>query len=90
MIRVLVYLLVVAALAAGCVWLADRPGDVVIVWLGRRVETSVMVLFLTVVLIAISATIFWSLARAVVALPRSVRNSLRARRSTRGYLALSQ
>ncbi len=90
MIRVLVYLLVVAALAAGCVWLADRPGDVVIVWLGRRVETSVMVLLLAVMLIAVLATMLWSLVRAVMAFPRSVRDSLRARRGTRGYLALSQ
>ena len=90
MIRVLGYLLVVAALAVCCVWLADRPGDVVIVWLGRRVETSVMVLVLAVVLAAVLATIVWSLIRAFMALPRSVRDSLRTRRGTRGYLALSQ
>jgi HemY protein len=89
MIRVLVYLLLVAALAVGCVWLADRPGDVVIVWLGRRVETSVMVLVLAVILIAVLTTLLWSLVRGVIALPRSVRDSLRTRRSARGYLALS-
>ena len=44
MIRVVVYLVVVGLLAFGAVWLADRPGDVAITWLGRRIETSVMVL----------------------------------------------
>ena len=32
MIRVVIYLLIVGLLAAGAVWLADRPGDVMITW----------------------------------------------------------
>ena len=39
MIRVLIYLVIVALLAFGAVWLAERPGDVVITWHGERVET---------------------------------------------------
>ena len=34
MIRVLIYLVIVALLAFGAVWLAERPGDVVITWQG--------------------------------------------------------
>src|SRR5262249_60790673 len=48
MIRVLVYLVIVALLAFGAVWFAERPGDVVITWQGRRVDTSVMVLLAAV------------------------------------------
>ena len=44
MIRVVIYLVVIGILAFAAVWLADRPGDVVITWQGRRIETSVMVL----------------------------------------------
>ena len=36
MIRVLVYLVIVAVLAFGAVWFAERPGDVAITWQGRR------------------------------------------------------
>ena len=43
MIRVLLFLALVAVLALGVVWMADRPGDVAIVWQGYRIETSVMV-----------------------------------------------
>ena len=43
MIRVLLYLVVVALLAFGAVWMAERPGDVAITWQGRRIETSVIV-----------------------------------------------
>ena len=44
MTRVVTYLFVIALLAFGAVWMADRPGDVAITWLDHRIETSVMVL----------------------------------------------
>ena len=44
MIRVVLFLIVVGALALGAAWLADRPGDVVVTWQGLRIETSLMVL----------------------------------------------
>jgi HemY protein len=89
-IRVVLFLLLVAALAFGAVWLADRPGDVVITWLGRRIETSVMVLVLATLSLAILTTLLWSTLRAIAGLPRSVANHLRTRRGTRAYLAVSQ
>src|SRR5690606_19367783 len=46
MIRVVVYLILVGALAAGAVWVADRPGDVTVTWQGMRIETSVMVMLI--------------------------------------------
>ena len=48
MIRVVSYLLIVGLLAFAAAWLADRPGDVVVTWQGRRIETSVMVLIIAV------------------------------------------
>jgi HemY protein len=40
MIRVVIFLFIVAALAFGATWLADRPGEVTIVWpwLGRAID----------------------------------------------------
>ena len=43
MIRVVIFLVAVGILAFAAVWLADRPGDVVITWQGCRIEMSVMV-----------------------------------------------
>ena len=44
MIRIVLFLIIVGALSLGVAWLADRPGDVVIVWQGLRIKTSLMVL----------------------------------------------
>lgn len=89
MIRVVLFVLLIGVLAFGAVWLADRPGDVVITWLGRRVETSVMVLALAVAAIAVLTTLFWSTLRAIVGLPRAVADHMRIRRGMRGYVAVS-
>ena len=40
MIRLVLFLLVVLALAVGLHWLADRPGTITIEWLGYIAETS--------------------------------------------------
>src|SRR5712691_9939805 len=90
MIRVVSYLLIVGLLAFAAAWLADRPGDVVITWQGRRIETSVMVLIIAVTAVAVLAAMLWSLARALMRSPDLIWRYLRARRGVRGYLALSQ
>ena len=66
MIRLLNFLLVLALAAAGFAWIADRPGEVSVVWLGQRYETSVAVALLGVLLAAIAFTIFWGLLRFVL------------------------
>ena len=55
MIRVVLFLLAVALLAAGVAWVADRPGDVAITWLGYRIETSVMVAAVAVAALVLAA-----------------------------------
>jgi HemY protein len=90
MIRVVIFLLAIAALAFGAAWLADRPGEVVISWQGWRVDTSVAVLAMAVALVAALAILVWSVLRAIVRSPSALRQRLRMRAARRGYLALSQ
>jgi len=90
MIRVLVYLVIVALLAFGAVWFAERPGDVAITWQGRRIDTSVMVLVAAVAAIAVATVMLWSILRAILRTPDAVSRYLRIRRGVRGYLAVSQ
>ena len=90
MIRVVVYLVIVGLLAAGAAWLADRPGEVVITWQNRRIETSVMVLMIGAAAIAVLTTLVWSAVRAILRSPDILWLYLRTRRGVRGYLAVSQ
>jgi HemY protein len=90
MIRVVIFLVVIAALAFAAAWLADRPGEVAISWQGWRIETSVAVLAIAVAMVAALAVLAWSILRAVVRSPAALRARLRMRRGRRGYLALSQ
>jgi HemY protein len=90
MIRVILYLILVAALAFGAVWLADRPGEVAITWQGTRIDTSVLVLIAAVAAVAVAAVIVWSILRAIVRAPETIARYRRYRRGVRGYLAVSQ
>src|SRR5262245_52369751 len=90
MIRVVIYLVIVGLLASAAVWLADRPGDVLITWQGRRIETSVMMLVIAVTIVAVLAVMLWTIVRAVLRAPDVLWLYLRARRGVRGYLAVSQ
>ncbi len=90
MIRLLTFLFVLALAAAGVAWIADRPGDVSVVWLGQRYETSVAVALLGVLLAAIAFTILWGLLRFVLRIPSLMSIAAKARRRNKGYEALSR
>ena len=90
MIRLLTFLFVLAVAAAGFAWIADRPGEVSVVWLGQRYETSVAVALLGVLLIAMAFTLFWGLLRFVLRIPSLMTIAARARRRNKGYEALSR
>ena len=54
--RIVVYIIEVAIVIAIAVWLADRPGTVLLEWQGYRVETSVGILALAFFLFAVVIT----------------------------------
>jgi HemY protein len=90
MVRVLLYLAVFACLAVGAVWLADRPGEVSVLWQGYRIETSVAIAAIGVVLLALLALLFWILVRFLLGLPSAFSFATRARRRARGFEAVSR
>src|SRR5437870_5605028 len=90
MIRVVFYLVIVALLAFGAVWLADRPGEVAITWQGQRLDTSVMVLIVAFIAVATGAVLLWSILRAIWRSPAALANKLQARRGARGFAAVSR
>jgi HemY protein len=90
MIRVVIFLVAIVALAIAAAWLADRPGEVAISWQGWRIETSVAVLGIAIAAVAALAVMAWSILHRLVQAPSALRQHLRMRRGRRGYLALSQ
>ena len=90
MIRVVLFLITVAVAAAGFVWVADRPGDVAVTWMGYRVETSLMVAALAVGALVILIMIVWSIMRGILRSPEQVSLFFRHRRAMKGYLAISR
>jgi HemY protein len=90
MIRVILFLVSVAIIAAGFVWVADRPGDVAITWMGYRIETSLMVAALAVAALVLAVILVWSIVRGILRSPEQVSLFFRHRRAMKGYLAISR
>jgi HemY protein len=90
MIRVVVFLVAVGVLALGVAWLADRPGEVTILWSGWRIDTSVMVAVFAVMILAAVLVFLWSALRTMIRAPKTLASFLRHRRGVKGYLAVSR
>ena len=88
MIRVAIFLAIVCLVALGVAWIADRPGDVSVVWLGWRIETSLMVLLAVIVAAIAGGMLLWSIVRNLWHSPRHVATALRNRRHAHGQRAI--
>lgn len=89
MVRILFFILLVLALALGFAWLADRPGELSLIWQGQLIEMSLM--RAATILISLFAAILivaW-LIRTLWLSPHTVTRYFRARKRDRGYQALS-
>jgi HemY protein len=90
MIRVILYLILIALIAFGAVWLAERPGEVAITWQGQRLDTSLMVLVGAAVALAVLSALAWSIVYGILRAPAAIARYRRQRRGERGYLAVSR
>jgi HemY protein len=88
--RTLWFFIKLALLIAAGVWLAERPGEVSLEWLGYRVETTIGILLLAVFVLMVAAAglyRFWTATRRA---PGEIRRSFSDSRRERGYKALTQ
>ena len=90
MIRALIFILKLAVLVAGAVWLVSHPGRVVLNWQGYEVTTSVAVLLVAVAVLVVIAVVLHSLWRALIGVPQSLSLAHLSRRQRKGYVALTQ
>ena len=90
MIRIVFFLASLAVIAAGVGWIADRPGEVSITWMGYRIETSVMVAFFAVVALVIVLMLAWWMINAILHSPEYASLFFKHRRAAKGYLAVTR
>src|SRR6476659_639548 len=89
MIRIILFLLLIALAAAGAAWVEDQTGEVVLSWGGWRIETTLPVLALGLGLVAVASVMVWTIVRALWRMPQRVRHSRRERRHSRGRHAIT-
>ena len=89
MLRLIAFLIVIAVIAAGLAWLADRPGELAIQWQGYQIETSVFRAIVLLVALCALALLIWSILRNIWYSPAAVGNVLSKRRQKLGIEALS-
>ena len=90
MIRVLLFLVLLAAVAGGAAWFADHPGWVTITWQGYRIDTSVGFLAFAVALLVVVGALVDRAWRMLRRAPGALARGRREGRRGRGYRALIQ
>src|SRR6266852_2662766 len=89
MIRIILFLVLIALAAAGAAWIADQTGDVALSWGGWRIETSLPVFALALGVTVVAAMLVWTILRALWRMPEKLRHGRRERRHARGRHAIT-
>ncbi|MGJ3264881.1 MAG: heme biosynthesis HemY N-terminal domain-containing protein [Salinarimonas sp.] len=88
--RVLLSLAVVAALAAGAIWLADQPGRVAFVWNGVSYSVGLAVAAILLVIAVFAFLLLEALVRWLFKAPEKMAEASVARKRRKGLVALSR
>ncbi|KJC43944.1 membrane protein [Bradyrhizobium sp. LTSP885] len=88
MIRIVLFLLLIALAAAGGAWVVDQPGDLVMSWGGLHLSSKQPVILLGIIIVV--AMISGAILRMIWNVPGHVRRGRRERRHARGRHAITQ
>jgi len=89
MLRMLLRFVVLTAIAAAATWLAYRPGDLTLEWLGYHIELPLALALVLALAGLVVLALLWSLLRRLLQTPGAVTDYFRFRRTRRGQEALS-
>jgi HemY protein len=89
MVRMVLFLLLIALAAAGAAWVADQTGDVTLTWGGLRVETTLPVFVFALGITIVAATLAWTILAALWRTPGRIRRHRHERRHARGRHAIT-
>ena len=89
-LRVLVWFVIAAVMMLAAVWLAERPGTLTAEWRGWRIDTSVGVVLVVVLLLMLAGIALWLTYRSIVGAPGAFLEGWGDSRKRRGYRELTQ
>ncbi|MDB5577946.1 MAG: hypothetical protein JWR80_3122 [Bradyrhizobium sp.] len=89
MLRIILFLVLIAFAAAGAAWVAEQTGDVALSWGGWRVQTSLPVFALALGIVMVAAMTLWAILRGLWRTPEKIRHRRRERRHARGRHAIT-
>src|SRR5690606_41499929 len=89
MLRVIFYLIIIAALGFGFSWLADRPGELNVIFGGNHYSVPLITAAAGLVALVAAIMIIWWLVKSLIQSPTTLRRHLRARTRDRVYQSLS-
>ncbi len=90
MLRVILFFLFVAAVAAGFAWLADQPGELILALPGYEIGLSMVQAVLALLLVVGTGIFLWGFFSRLFAAPAAISRRLKARREEKGLEALSR
>jgi HemY protein len=90
MVRIILFLGLIALAAAGAAWVADQTGDVALSWGGWRVETTIPVFALAIGVTIVLGMMLWAILRWLWKMPAQMRRKRHERRQARGRHAITQ
>jgi len=90
MVRAVIFFLLIALLAAAVVWLAERPGDLLLTWQGYRIEMPLVLAVALMAAAVIVVVLVWRGISWLIHGPAQFSAARAHRRLVDGQLALSQ
>ncbi|OKO68016.1 membrane protein [Bradyrhizobium sp. NAS80.1] len=89
MLRIVLFLVLIALAAAGAAWVADQSGDFVLTWGGFRVSTTFPRFVLLLGLFAAVVVLVWSILTTIWRTPGRLRRRRHEKRHARGRHAIT-
>jgi HemY protein len=89
MMRIVAFFVVIALVALGATWIADRPGEVVMTWQHWRISTSITVAVVAFAVAVLFAMFVWTVIRFIMKSPDLVALFFRERRRAKGWRAIT-
>ena len=89
MLRIILFLLLIAVAAAGAAWVADQPGDLVLTWSGFRATTTFPRFVFGLGVFAAATVLVWSILTTIWRTPGRLRRRRHEKRHARGRHAIT-